>query len=537
MAARSLTVNFRAQGERNVQQAGKRAEKALDDVGKAAEEAGEGAGGATDSIRSLSETLGGELGPAAGEVLGTFDKISGVIGQVGNAAKVLSGVAIVELILQFKSFYETMTVNEKALERQKMGVEAVTAAYETLASKIGEAEKEAKLLAFSTSTQFAVGVAEAEAKMTDANRRLQENLDKRLKATEALQRAQLVAERASQSGFADIAAQNRAEAKRAAAEIKQLERDRKSAMNDFYNAQLDRQVIIDDAARADAEARAAQRKALGLEEKDRKGVAKAVNDQATAYDRMRQAFFFQLAVGQDALRDALVELAEGAEATETAAAVFDAVRAGQQLVVDGYTAIGAAAEQVGAVQEYIHRQNMQMIAAEVEADAARAQALLGSAAHLAEELGLSTRFVATLKAADAFADAATETARAIASAASWDVVGALQHSLSAAAFGVAAAKHLSTAAGGGGGGGGGGGAGAGAALSAPRPPSDSDIAGGGARGGGRGDSVINVTFAGDVYDTREAADRALASRAIRGTNSLSRTAGTPRVRAAAIRQR
>ena len=376
-----------------------------------------------------------------------------------------------------------------------------------------------------------------EARIKDETFRLTEIQKKLLELGPEQEKTAELAARASALGSFAIAGRLREKAAKQLEELRKLETEQIERSIELAAVQSEREVTVINLTRAEEARLKAIAETLGIEEQKRGAVAKAVDDQATAYDRMRQAFFFQLAVGQDALRDALVELAEGAEATETAAAVFDAVRAGQQLVVDGYTAIGAAAEQVGAVQEYIHRQNMQMIAAEVEADAARAQALLGSATHLAEELGLSTRFVATLKAADAFADAATETARAIASAASWDVVGALQHSLSAAAFGVAAAKHLSTAAGGGGGGGGGGGAGAGAALSAPRPPSDSDIAGGGARGGGRGDSVINVTFAGDVYDTREAADRALASRAIRGTNSLSRTAGTPRVRAAAIRER
>lgn len=532
MGARSLTVNFRAQGERKVQQAGKRAEKALDDVGKAAKDAGEESGSATDSVRGLSESLG-ETGAAAGELLGTFDKISGVIGQVGNAAKVLSGVAILELILQFKAFYETMLVNAEELERQKQLTEALAGAYDGLSNAIRAAEKEAKLAEFSSSPEVQMQLAGFEARIKDETFRLTEIQKKLLELGPEQQKTAELAAKASAVGSFDLAARLREKATKQLEEVRKLETEQIERSIELAAVQSEREVAVINLTRAEEKRLKDIAETLGIEEEKRGAVAKAVNDQATAYDRMRQAFFFQLAVGQDALRDALVGLAEGAEATETAAAVFAAVRAGQQLVVDGYNAIGDAAQQVGAVQEYIHQQNMQMIAAEVEADATRAQALIGSASFLAEQLGASTQLLAGLKAADAFADAATEAAAAFAAAARYDPWSAAQHTLSAIGYGVAAAKHLATAGGGGGGAGGGGAP----ALSAPSPPTDSDIAGGGGRRGGRGDSVINVTFAGDVYDTREAADRALASRAIRGTNSLSRTAGTPRVRAAAIRER
>lgn len=533
MAARSLTVNFRAQGERGVQQAGRRAERALDDVGKAAKDASEETASATDSVKGLSESLG-ETGAAAGELLGAFDKVSGVLGQVGNAAKVLSGVAILELILQFKAFYETMLVNAEELERQKQLTEALAGAYDGLSNAIRAAEKEAKLAEFSTSPEVQMQLAGFEARIKDETFRLTEIQKKLLELGPEQKKTAELAAKASALGSFDLAARLREKAAKQLEEVRKLETEQIERSIELAAVQSEREVAVINLTRAEEKRLKDIAETLGIEEEKRGAVAKAVDEQASAYERMRQAFFFQLAVGQDALRDALIGLADGAEATETAAAVFAAVRAGQQLVVDGYTAIGNAVQQVGAVQEYIHQQNMQMIAAEVEADAARVQGVVGSAAFLAEQLGASTQLLAGLKAADAIADAATETAKAFASAASYDFWAATQHGLSAAGFAVAAAKHLATAAGGGGGGGGGGGA---PALSAPSPPTDSDIAGGGARGGARGDSVINVTFAGDVYDTREAADRALASRAIRGTNSLSRTAGTPRVRAAAIRDR
>lgn len=533
MAARSLTVNFRAQGERKIQQAGKKAEKALDDVGRAAEDAGEGAAGTTDSVKGLSEALGEDLGPAAGEILGTFDKISGVIGQVGNAAKVLSGVAILELILQFQAFYETMTDAAAELERQTTLAEAVAGAYDGLAESIRRAEKEAKLAEFAASPEVQMRLAGYESRIRDETSRLTEIQTKLLELGPEQRKTAELAAKASAVGSFDLAARLREDAAKQLEKVRALETEQIERSIELAAAQSEREVAVIDLTRAEEARLKAIAETLGIEEKKRGGVAKAVDEQASAYERMSKAFFFQLAVGQDQLRDALVGLAEGAEATETTVAIFAAVRDAQQLVVHGYTAIGAAVEQVGAVQAYIHQQNMQMIAAEVEADAARVQGVVGSASFLAEQLGASTQLLAGLKAADALADAATESARAFAAFGIGNFWSGAQHSLSSAGFIVAAGKHLATAGGGGGGGGGGGAP----ALSAPSPPTDSDIAGGSGRGGGRGGGDINVTFAGDVYDTREAADRALASRAIRGTNSLSRTAGTPRVRAAAIRER
>ena len=533
MAARSLTVNFRAQGERKVQAAGKKAEKALDDVGRAAEDAGEGAGGATDSIKGLSEALGEDLGPAAGEILGTFDKISGVIGQVGNAAKVLSGVAILELILQFKAFYETMTDAATELERQKTLAEAVAGAYDGLADAIRGAEKEAKLAEFSASPEVQMKLAGFEARIKDETSRLTEIQKKLLELGPEQRKTAELAAKASAVGSFDLAERLREDAAKQLEKVRALETEQIERSIELAAAQSEREVEVINLTRAEEARLKAIAETLGIEEEKRKGLAKAVDEQASAYDRLWESFKFQLAVGQEALGAALVDLAESAEAAETTAAVFAAIRAGLQLVTDGYNGIGAAVEKVGEIQAYIHQQNMQMIAAEVEADAARVQGVVGSASFLAEQLGASTKLLAGLKAADAIADAATESARAFAAFGLGNFWSGAQHSLSAAGFIVAAGKHLATAAGGGGGGAGGGGA---PALSAPTPPSDSDIAGGGSRGRERGGD-INVTFAGDVYDTREAADRALASRAIRGTNSLSRTAGTPRVRAAAIRQR
>lgn len=516
MGARSLTVNFKAQGEKKVQQAGKKAEKALDDVGKAAEDAGEGAGGATDSIRSLSETLGGELGPAAGEVLGTFDKISGVIGQVGNAAKVLSGVAIVELILQFKSFYDTMMVNERALENQKAAVEALAGALDQLAASQESVAAGADLDPLLAPEQFReqayaaqrrVQGIEAEVNtLLAAERKL---LEERVKFQEAL----------SPNTYGQDPAIER--------QLSAVQQQIEEAQTRLFNARGDVRILQDEIK---AERIREEKEFKKLFPEKKKGPPE---DRITAHRELLSLITDRLVVAQYAMRDAAIETFDRIEAGQVTDATWKAVRAGQQLVIDGYHAIGAAVDQAGAAQRWLHEQNLAMIAAEVEANNAKVQGVLGNAAFLFEQVGGLERATAAIKGASALADAAEETARIPVALARYDFWAAAKHALGAAGLVVAAQKQFAVAGGGGGGGGGGGAV----ALSAPSPPTDSDIAGGGGRGDGRREGVTYVTFNGPVYDTDEAARRAMASQTIRGINDLSRTAGTPRVRAAAIRER
>lgn len=566
-STRTLVVTFRAVGQDKVKRAGKTAEDGVAGVGRAAKKAGEELDEASDSTRSLSESLVDDLGGALGGALDGFDDVSGVIGQVDNAVKLLSGVLAADLVGTIQTTIAWLSDKEAKMAEAKAEAERYTKAIEDAKGAVTEFSAAIETNIEDLSNQqiaFAVGnsqaiktgtenVLQASANLAKSQQELDTARNRLAVARAAAQRgeagsgtAQIAAEKEvkrlaqANEAFTTVVAAQRAELRRAKQALveevnaKKEANERTKLLRAGYVEQAKAAAlnvpIAGDLARAFLEYDAAQTKAA----KSTKRATGAMREQRDTVAALLADF-----ERQDALREGTIKLLDEIAADEESnrravEGLFAGIRAGQQLVVDGYTAIGNAAQQMGAVQEYIHQQNMAMIAAEVEADAARAQGVIGSASFLAEQLGAGTRLLAGLKAADAIADAATETAKAFASAAAYDFWAAGQHGLSAAGFTVAAAKHLATAAGGGGGSGGGGGA---VALSAPSPPTDSDIAGGGGRRGGRGDSVINVTFAGDVYDTREAADRALASRAIRGTNSLSRTAGTPRVRAAAIRDR
>lgn len=155
----------------------------------------------------------------------------------------------------------------------------------------------------------------------------------------------------------------------------------------------------------------------------------------------------------------------------------------------------AAAEESGKRRE-------EAAAKEASAYAASAEAALGAAATLAEALGASAEVIAGINIAKEVAGAASEVAASAASAAVYDVPGAIAHGVAAAAHVAAAVKWGSDALGGGGGGGGAASAPSGGKKAAPATNKETVSSGDRERNRPSAEPPLNLYFQGQPLETR-----------------------------------
>lgn len=531
---KNVDVNFRVRGGGRVSGEGKKAQKAIKEVGDASKDADEQGAGLEDRWGQMSEKLTGELGPAAGEVLGTFDQVAAVFGQVGNAAKVLSGVAILELVTSIGGMIETLRGSKEALEEQKKAAEAASKAYEELAGSIEAAEKEAKLAAFRSSIEFQEAVVGAD-KVIASTRLELAQIDQELRVRRAEQaaldeKARKASAIVSLGGKASDAIDARNAAVANAERTKQLQLERLKLQDELAAGEVARENTITDAARAE-EARLKQiAKNLGIEEEKRKGAAKATKAQTSALrDHVTMLLEFE-AASADANAFLIEEGAErfaaafgarvqaaadaGADAIARARMEADALSAS---LADGVRFAEVFAEAMGPLENIVDGFAAGAAAAAVDV------AFFGASA-LAEINAL---------ASSVFKQAAIltlmELGKGIARAAVGDEAGAAGHFAASKVFAATAAIAGATAAGTGGLGGAQGGGGG----SALPQPTRQDFGTSGEDQERRGDTFVIVQ--GDNYDSELARDAALGRRAIRGANHLANRPGGPRLAARAIR--
>lgn len=143
MAKADLGITVRVSGA-------EKAEKQLEDVGRAAKKAGDGAKGAGQEFKSFgsragdaSEALDKKLDQSVGRSFKGFDRLTGVIGQAtGALALVTGGIALLKLgydkliVPQLEST-KALKAQKNALAATATAAEVLTGTYEDLSSAIG----------------------------------------------------------------------------------------------------------------------------------------------------------------------------------------------------------------------------------------------------------------------------------------------------------------------------------------------------------------------------------------------------------------
>ena len=531
---KNVDVNFRVRGGGKVPAEGKKAQKAINEVGDASKDADDQGKGLADRWRDMSRALDQDLNEGVGGALVGFDRMAGIVGQVGNAFKVLSGFAILELVTSIGGMIEQLTGSKEALEEQKKAAEAASKAYEELASAIESAEKEAKLAAFRSSIEFQESVVGAD-KVIASTRLELAQIDQELRVRRAEQaaldeKARKASAVVSIGGSADRAIDARNIAAANEKRTRELLLERIKLQDDLAAAEVERENTITDAARAEERRLKEIAKNLGIEEEKRKGAALATKAQTDALaDHVAMLLEFEAAssdadallIEENAQRFAAafgerVQAAADAGAEAIARARQEAEALSLSLA-DGARFAEVFAEAVAPLENIVDGFAQGAAAAAIEV------AFFGANA-LAEINALATSVFRQAAILTLF-----ELGKGIARSAVGDEAGAAAHFAASKIFAATAAIAAAGAAATGGLGASQGDAGGGALPQ----PTRQDFGASNDDQERRGDTFVIVQ--GDNYDSELARDAALGRRAIRGANHLAARPGGPRLAARAIR--
>lgn len=531
---RSVVVSFKAVGGDKVKKAGENAEKSLKGVGAAADEAGEKGSGLTDKFKDLSASMDEGLGGSISEALSGFDALNGVFGQVSNAANVLSGAAILGLVTSIVDavgkvqdlYHSLTTVIPKLDEMTSAALKAATATAK-LAEGFRAREKAAGFAPGEAPLDYLIAAAGLEAKRSQAEADLAESESAIIMASteRALALSAFAADphRLSLAGDSTLAADRDKldiVIKGIDDRVKTLAKAREDASNAVNDIGYDLDALV-------------SANALPTASPDLDKVPKAAT-KAVADDSLRRAAEYGAAF-RGALEAIDAEFAADAERARISF-VRDFGDTVADAVVAGASAIARARDEAASLNATLsdglrfmrsYGDAIEPISGMLDGMGESAAAAAVDALMFGGNMAEATNAIAVAATREAAIGALIETAKGLAftflnpaeAAAHFAAAGTY------AAVGVVAGG-IAAATGGLGGGGGG-------AAGAARPVGGGDVARG--HDGGSRDSTVNVVFAGDVYDTREAAERALGARTIRGANVASRTPGGPRLRASALR--
>ena len=141
---RTFALKFKTGGSAKARRGARGVSKSLRDAAASADQASGAFGGLTAQTSQMGKSMEEALDPIDGSLKG-FDRLNGILGQVTNATRLLSGVAFIELgkalvdvgkkAVRFVTDADRV---EKALKDQATAAKQAEAAYKGLSSEFGD---------------------------------------------------------------------------------------------------------------------------------------------------------------------------------------------------------------------------------------------------------------------------------------------------------------------------------------------------------------------------------------------------------------